>query len=140
MGHKEICAAGAMLLMATLAACGNSGFTVKGTLDLTSIDGIQGDGEDAGASCHGQSGYDDIDEGAQVVIKDGDSKRIAVGSLGAGTLMTSITDAETPRCEFTFKVKDVPDKGSIYTIAIGNRDDYTFKKSEASSLALSLGN
>ncbi len=117
-----------------LAGCGSSDFEVKGTLTLPF--GDEG-ATDVGARCLGQGGYADIARGSQIVIKNDKGKRIAVGALGDGTIERQ--DAGW-LCHFAYSIKSIPSDGDLYTIAIGNRDDYTFKKADASDLSLTLGN
>ena len=128
-----IAVAAAGSLLATLNGCGGGSFDVKGTLTLPF--GNQGATDD-GSLCVGQGGYDDIAGGAQVVIKNGGGKRIAVGSLEDGRIEKQSSGW---LCHFRFDVADVPGDGNIYTISIGSRDDYSFKKSDASDLDLALG-
>lgn len=120
-------------LASLLVACGgDSTFTVKGTLAITDTSSVVN--EPVGSSgCEGSSGYDDLASGANVVIHDADGKKVALGLLMPGKLQ------DDGSCEFSFEVEDVPDSGDLYAVAIGHRDPYDFKQSEAGSLALSIG-
>ncbi len=103
-------------------------FTVSGTFALTDRDGFfryQG-------SCSGDGGYDDIDEGTQVVIRDGNETKVAIGALGAGF-------PSRGTCVFDFSVPDVPKGGGIYSVEVGHRGEVSFKETEANTLALTLG-
>ena len=57
-------------------------FTVTGTMSLTSSDLLG-----SGGVCFGSDGYDDINEGAQVVIRYADGKSVAVESSSPGHAM-----------------------------------------------------
>ena len=47
---------------------------------------LEGEGFDfgKGQTCYGEDGYSDIDEGAQVTIRDGDGTKVALGHSGKG--------------------------------------------------------
>lgn len=125
-----------------MAGCGGSGnFTIRGTLDLggQSTDAVLGDGDQRGATCRGQNGFDDIDAGTQLVIKDSSGKQVAIGTLGTGHLAAGIDDPALATCRFKFTITGVPSGGKLYTVSIGSRGGYTFKQSAASDLSLTLG-
>lgn len=104
-------------------------FDVQGTMTLDSVDVI-GDGGDG---CLGSEGYDDIREGAAVVVFDDGGKKIGIGALEAGRASTATT------CEFEFTVSDVPIRGSIYSVEVSHRGEIPFKRANAQDLALTLG-
>ena len=125
------------LLTPLVAACGNSAFVVKGSLTVPIDDP---DATEVGSTCLGQGGFDDIAGGAQIVIKDDKGERVAVGRLDNGKVEEHSSGLPgLLSCRFPYSIPDVPDDGDIYTISIGSRDDYSFKKSEAADLQLSLG-
>lgn len=116
-----------VLGMGMLSACGSK-FDVKGTLVLS----------DANASTSGcvgidQPGYEDIVEGADIVIRDADGKKVAVGELGPGR--SKPQDA----CTFSIDVPDVPGGSDIYSIEVSHRGEVSFKKDEAQTISLTLG-
>jgi hypothetical protein len=76
-------------------------------------------------ACHGGDlggGYDDIDRGAQVKIKNADGKVIGVTALGAGK-RTEASSVNTD-CLFRFSVK-VPDS-DFYSVEISHRGELTY--------------
>jgi hypothetical protein len=111
-------------------------FTVKGRIDLG--DGFTSDsGNDTkGEHCEGDAdgGYDDISDGAQVTVYDNAGKAVGLGALLFGQIAGGGTV-----CRFPFIVRDVPIKGSIYSVEVTHRGKINFNRSEATSLALSLG-
>ena len=64
-----------------------------------------------GDSCSGSDGYDDITEGAQVVVSDQSGKTLGTGVLGAGTY-------DGDACVFGLAVRELP-KASFYKINVG---------------------
>lgn len=89
-----------------------------------------------GAACVPDDGYEDIAQGAQVVVRDGSHKTIAVGRLGLGV---NAADGGSS-CTFTFSVK-VPD-ASFYAISVSHRGSVSYSRSELArrrwTIALSL--
>lgn len=105
---------------------------MRGTVGLVTVD--SSDLVSEGDTCAGAGGYSDLTEGADIVIRDSDGKKIAIGELGAG----SIPD-EGAGCDFKFKVDDVPDAGGIYSIEVSHRGEVSFKKADADGLVLTVG-
>lgn len=103
--------------------------TVSG--DLTLID--SGIDYLAGMGCWGTGGYDDMQEGASVVVYGANGDKIAVGSLGAGHRDGPVT------CIFDFEVTDVPADDKVMSVEISHRGEYTFKVEDSESIHLSLG-
>lgn len=113
-------------------------FTVAGHMDLHSYDGIFITGSKAGSACTGDDGYQDMQAGAQVVIRDSSGEQIGLGQLAEGTLPENFREAYT--CRFEFAVEDVPDMGdSLYTVEVASRGEITFKRDQADALVLTLG-
>lgn len=104
---------------------------VSGSLILGSTD----DPSTADGSCSGNGGYSDIQEGASIVIRDSNSKKIALGRLHAG----HPADGESRICEFPFLIKDVKSGDDIYSIEVSHRGEISFKPAESRSIVLSLG-
>ena len=67
---------------------------------------LEGEGFDfgKGQTCYGEDGNSDIDEGAQVTIRDGDGTKVALGALGQG-IARGLRGID---CVFPFTVADVP--------------------------------
>lgn len=124
-----------------LAGCGSDGrsggetktFDVSGTMTLTTSSGVVG-GEGV---CLGSGGYDDLREGAPVVVYDASGKKVAIGELGPG-----VPDSEYPTvsCHFDFSVADVPTGDTVYSVEVASRGEVSFKPADAKSLELSIGN
>jgi hypothetical protein len=66
------------------------------------------------------SDYDDIRDGAQVVITNAHGATVGVGTLSPGTTTRFGTASNPPPCRFTFDAPDVPSGGSFYGIAVGS--------------------
>lgn len=90
-----------------------STFTVVGSLSLTKLTGITV--IDA-THCTGKGGYDDIGEGAQVVVTDAAGTVVGVGKLDAGH-----PGGHVSGCEFDFTVPGVPRGKGFYGIEISHR-------------------
>jgi hypothetical protein len=108
-------------------------FTASGELQL--IGSVGGDKTD----CYGEDGFDDLQTGTQVVIRDASGDTVAIGELGIGTIpqkfrMGSLTIA----CSWTFAVEDVPSGSTAYSVEVSHRGEVAFKESEANNLGLSL--
>lgn len=126
-----------VLALVLLAGCGSSSsgrandedaFDVTGTLLLSN-----GSFNHTGPVCQGKGGYDDIQAGADVVIRNGSGDKIALGSLEPG-------DYSTHGCEFAFVVEDVPRaEQDIYSVEVTHRGEINFTEAESAVLALTLG-
>jgi hypothetical protein len=80
-----------------------------------------------GTTCSGNDntqsgGFDDIDAGAQITVKDNAGKIIAISSLGEGKVVKARSDN---RCEFPIKIENVP-PSDFYSIEVGHRGSLTF--------------
>lgn len=106
-------------------------FDVSGEMALYDFDGnilrYQG-------TCSGYGGYDDMDVGAQVTIRNAKGETVAVGALDEGRPEGRGT------CIFPFTVEDVPAGESIYSVEVSHRGEISFKEEDAEvGLSLSLG-
>lgn len=99
-------------IVAAVAFSAPHAFTAKGSVLL------------AGADCTSiPAGFDDINQGAGVTIKDPSGKVVAVGELGGGK---DIGDGLG--CSFTFSVKDVPSGLGIYGVEVSHRGLLQYKE------------
>jgi len=110
------------------ASTGPATFNISGQLDLQGRDNWL----KAAGNCFGIDGYDDIDSGAQVVIRDGDGTKVAIGALEDGY----VQDGD---CIFLFFVTDVPEGGGVYSVEVSHRGEVAFSEDEAGVLHLTLG-
>jgi hypothetical protein len=113
--------------------------SVTGRLDLTALDGShfnvdlpEGGGQDK--PCVGYGGYSDINQGAQVTIRDEKGTVVGAGQLGAGTLDVS---SKPPLCQFTWSVKDVPRGHSYYQLEVSHRGALELKEEQLRGVVLS---
>ena len=103
--------------------------TVTGSLSLVSGRGV----DTSGSSCRGTDGYDDLREGAQVVVTDPAGVTLAVTQLGVGESKDSTT------CTFPFTVKVRAGRG-IYGIEVSHRKMVYYTEAElAGPVQLSIG-
>lgn len=107
-------------------------FTATGLLNLSSLTGgidfgITGD------ACHGQNGYDDITEGAQVVVYDAAGKTLAIGALSPGQFVARGV------CQFTWAVVDIPSGVGPYSVQVTHRGMVAFTEEQAQNQQLSIG-
>lgn len=82
---------------------------VNGIVSVPAINPLGDDGDD----CTADDGYDDIEQGAQVVVSDQAGETLGVGNLGAGTLRSA-------RCVFGFDIDGVPAGRRFYAVHVGN--------------------
>lgn len=118
--------------------------TITGTMLLT--DSKMYDEKDA---CNPTGGYSDLGDGAQVTVKDGAGKVLAVGSLETGTGSTKLVDYDSYMstyagyCSHNFTISTVPD-AAFYNVEIGHRGGLNYSKAEMSekswTVGLSIGN
>jgi hypothetical protein len=102
-----------------------STFVVEGTLTLD--EPVTND-----APCFGADGYDDITEGAQVIVTDATGRTVGIGELLEG-------EGTEEGCEFQFEVDDVPSGAGPYSVEVTHRGKIAFQESDAQSLDLTLG-
>jgi hypothetical protein len=106
---------------------GDRSIDIKAPLEGADIAVLKGD-------CSGIHGYDDLAEGAAVVVKNDKGRTIANTQLGAGTPATGA-------CTWTFKTS-VPD-ASFYAVTVSHRGEITYSKKQLTkskwAIALSLG-
>lgn len=76
-----------------------------------------------GKGCEGRGGYDDVTEGLQVLVKDGQGEAVATSRLGEGIANTSKTV-----CSFPFSI-EVPD-AKFYEISVGRRGSLSYSKGD----------
>lgn len=95
-----------------------------------------------GDECSGLGGYDDMDAGTEVTVKDEDGTLLATGSLQEGKLSDFSEDGAFFLCKFSFVIEDVPD-AKFYSIETGTRGEISFSKEEMEKqdweVGLSLG-
>lgn len=107
-------------------------FEISGNVTLTD----SGNENFGGGQCAGGGGYDDMREGAQVVVTDSVGKTLAVGALGRGTHSGQYAQVV---CVFPFVIADVPSGVGPYSVEIGHRGKISFTEIDASDLELTLG-
>lgn len=135
---KVVSALGALLLVVPLSACSGTTADVQGEVLVQWRDGVLGlDSAKGygGMDCLTSGGFDDIVDGAQVLVLNSEGTAIAKGNLGAGA--TSDEDANV--CVFPFQVENVTLEGDLFSVSIAGREGPTFDKDELlESLSLSL--
>jgi hypothetical protein len=89
----------------------------------------------------GAGGYGDIKPGAQVTVTDGSSHVLALGTLGAGEVLTSVpvsiygksTAAPTPSgCRFPLVVNGIPDV-PFYGVEVAHRGVQRYSRQDLDS-------
>ncbi|MBT2501425.1 hypothetical protein [Curtobacterium sp. ISL-83] len=120
--------------------------TISVPIDISATIAAQGgDGATLGEACVSRDGYDDITSGAQVVVSDASDKKVAIGDLGDGLLVkgpTGSTKLYESRCEYPFRIKDVPLGSKIYSVHAGNeaRGERSFTRGDLTDgIQLTIG-
>ena len=109
---------GITVAVGLIAIIGTGGFLVQhaptrsviGALSLEDSDTISG--LSTNDACSGGGGYDDIKDGAQGVLEDGDGSTLATSTLSPGTF-------DGLACVFHFTFEGVP-KAGFYVLRIGH--------------------
>lgn len=146
--RRVLTAVAAVATVTALAACGGESagstprepktFTVDGTLTLEDSSSVNYAMHGRkGEECWGEQGYDDIRQGAQVVIRDSTGAKVALGALEQGTLTARSDPYYSAPCEFPFTVDDVPvGKGGVFSVEVTHRGEVSFEQGDALSLTL----
>jgi hypothetical protein len=87
--------------------------TITESLDLDTETVLELDG----GSCTGTGGYDDLEQGAEVVVTDEANKIIGTSSLGEGRISGS-------DCIFRFVVSNLP-RAKFYGVEVSHRGKVT---------------
>jgi hypothetical protein len=103
--------------------------SVFGTLTLTS-----GFANLDGQRCAGRGGFDDVHEGAQVVLTDASGTTLAVGALLPGLI-------QSDGCVFAFAIQNVPSGKGFYGVTVSHRGtlQYSEDRLKQGALAFTLG-
>lgn len=144
---------GPMVALTVLVACGGSsnttqtaatktGRTLAGTITIQKDVGTV---FKIGDECKGFGGYEDINDGAQVVVKDQGGKILAVGSVEKGAAIDSGRTTlafYVVWCRFRFAVPNIPER-PFYTVEVAHRGAMTYSRIDLDSkgwnLDLTLG-
>lgn len=121
MKSTLVCAGVVLLLVACGGSVAASTHDMTGSIAVSQYMGSRG----LGTECTGHGGYDDIHEGAAVVVKDEGGKILATSQLDAGKI-TGLGE-----CTFAFSVGSVPD-ASFYQFEVSHRGEVTYAKKDLS--------
>lgn len=129
---------GAVVAAVVLISAGSdpvpaASFTVRGTVAIDA-DGATSNGQ----ACYGIGGYNDMREGAQVVVYDAAGAVLARGSLGPGKYSGSLTDA---KCSLPFAVGGVAGGHDNYQVEVSHRGRTVLPQARAmnETVTLTLG-
>jgi hypothetical protein len=116
------------------------GFTATGTFTLLDRDGdgVGGEAEygeiGKGAPCFGTGGYDDIREGAPVLIRDDAGTTVGEGRLEYARTIGRLS------CVFTFTIEDVASGAEFYEVEVSGRGGTNFTQDELEKgIGLAIG-
>ena len=143
----------AVMLLVGLAGCGGEGGEEEASATTTTLERftmtgrfvLQGEADDAyiefdkasglGLACAGTGGYDDIEAGLEVTVRDANDTIIGDAALSEGSALAD-------GCSFDFKVSSLP-RTTFYKVKVGNRGEQNFSfdemKAAGWSVSLSLG-
>ncbi|GAB3424442.1 hypothetical protein [Flindersiella endophytica] len=106
-------------------------FTVSGTFTVEAATAAMTSAD--GGGCWTDDGYDDIDSGTQVVVRDRHGTTMAIGELGAA-------ERDGSNCAFSFVVSEVPAGKGIYRIEVSHRGELEYTEEQIRThLELELG-
>lgn len=109
---------------------------ISGVLSLVDLDGTRAPkGSDAGDPCYGVNGYDDINAGAEVVVRNSAGETVGLGELEPG----EVYPLNGGSCDFDFFVDGVTDPDDFFSVEVAGRGEISFTRDEASSIRVSLG-
>ncbi|MDQ3717171.1 MAG: hypothetical protein M3381_14355 [Actinomycetota bacterium] len=106
------------------------GFTANGTFTLFDRDGdgVSGGAEygaiGSGEPCFGTGGFDDIREGAPVVIYDESGTTVGAGQLEYARTIGRLSWV------FSFTIENVSSGADLYDVEVAGRDGTTYTKAE----------
>lgn len=82
--------------------------------------------------CRALDGYDDVEKGARVILRDDKDEIIGLGVLGKGTAgyIAPGKKLKTSGCEFSFSIRDVEIPEGFASIEVGNRTPHILRSSE----------
>lgn len=111
------------------------GNTINGSITITDtfqvigiVPGTNPKGDPCFTSTYG--GYDDIQVGAQVLVRDASDKIIGTGSLGNGG---GVPHGDSAWCAFPFTVDRLPE-ADFYSIEVTHRKPLTYSRDELEAL------
>lgn len=127
---KIIALLAAVLVASTLTACGEKTYQAKGSITVLGNVAVNGN-----EPCRSLSGYDDINEGAQVKVTV-EGNTVALGKLEAG----SPTEMGNYACKFNFALDDVPSGKNFYSVEISHRGALEYSEDDLTAgIELSIG-
>ena len=97
--------------------------TIKGEMTLIDYDSFRR--MSVGASCSGDGGYSDIDEGATVSVRNQSGTLIGSGHLGAGKIEGDVLKA----CVVPFEVTGVKD-AEFFQVEVSRRGGLSYSKAD----------
>jgi len=117
---------------------GEEGRTLVGTMILRDLDSTRWTTSARGVDkpCEAEGGYNDIRQGADVVVKDRAGSIVAAGSLEAGAGVKS-PPTDYARCGFSFEIPNVPD-ADFYSIEVSHRGALTYTRDELKAIGWSV--
>lgn len=125
--RKQLATTGlAMVLAASLVGCGKSPIKIEGDFILNKVPKYA----EIGEACAGERGYDDIQEGAQVTVRDSKGETVAALRLSKGLAFSTTNGNYPDACHFDI-IGEVPDKGSdFYAFEVSHRGEVTVEPIE----------
>jgi len=107
----------AVAAAAAMASGSAESHTVTGSIELhSSSSSYLSEGE----SCSGVGGYSDMNEGAQVTLRNGKDESLAIGQLGSG-----VYDSTSRACVFKYTLTNVP-KEDFYRVQVSHRGELEY--------------
>jgi hypothetical protein len=119
-------------------------FQVIGVIRLQRGGFIWGEAGDADLRCHGWQGFDDIQSGAQVIVRDSAGTTVATGSLDQGKAENIVDSGQgfkhATTCALSFTVNGVPAGKKFYSVEVSHRGQQQYNEDRMHSpISLSLG-
>jgi hypothetical protein len=119
-------------------------FQVLGVIRLQLGGFTWGEAGDSDLRCHGYQGFDDIQSGAQVIVRDSAGTTVATGTLDQGKAENIVDSGQgfkqATTCALPFTVNGVPAGKNFYSVEVSHRGQQQYNEQQMHSpISLSLG-
>jgi hypothetical protein len=113
-------------------------FTITGTITVEGLGNSTG--VEATRTCSGRGGYDDLHQGAQMVVTDQAGATVALGGVVGSTVdPADVVFGSPKKCVLNFRVDGVPAGKGFYGVEVAHRGRAQYTEEQAKApIALTL--